>query len=115
MEKCTNEIILAFIGEPASPESPCTKTGYGYDAFVCTDHTPIVKLFQSLCLWGGSTKSFIKGNDYYRYYELSCQDREFFESDYFKRICKPYNVDITVITDSKELYDKFYRDARTRY
>ena len=110
MEK-NNEIILAFIGEPTSPDSPITNTYHGYDAFVCTEHNAINILFKSLCMWGGSTNTYVKDGKFYNYYELSCRDREFFKSDIFKRICKPYNLKITIVEDSKELYDKFYCTA----
>ena len=112
MKKHTNEIILAFIGEPSRPGSPCTTTGHGYDAFVCSKHAEIYKLFDSLCMWSGATNTYIKDGEHYKFYELSCQDRDFFKSDYFKRICRPYNVNITIIEDDKELYDKFYSKAR---
>ena len=112
MEVLKNEIILAFIGEPTSPDSSITRTSHGYDAFVCTDHSEINSLFKSLCMWGGSTNTYVKDGKFYNYYELDCRDREFFKSDIFKRICKPYNLKITICEDSKELYDKFYQTAR---
>jgi hypothetical protein len=108
-----NEIILAFIGEPTSPTSSFTSTCHGYDAFVSTEHKAIWELFKSLCMWGGPTKSYMKSGNYYSYFELDCQHKEFFKSDIFKRICKPYNVTITIYEDGKELYNGFYKDART--
>lgn len=112
MRNNVNKIILAFIGEPSSPGSHCTTTCHGYDAFVCAEHSAIYKLFDSLCMWSGATNTYVKDGNRYSYYELSCQDKDFFKSDYFKRICKPYNVEITICEDSKELYEKFYRDAK---
>ena len=107
--KNTNEVILAFIGEPTSKDSPCTSVGHGYDAFVCTTSHEVYTLFKSLCMWGGSTKTYKKGEDYYSYFELDCRHKEFFKSDIFQRICKPYNVGITIYEDSKDLYENFYR------
>lgn len=112
MENKTNEIILAFIGEPTSPTSNITSTYHGYDAFVCTEHREIKTLFKSLCMWGGATKTYVKGEDFYSYYELDCRHREFFKSEIFKRICKPYNIKIIICEDSKELYDNFYCKAK---
>lgn len=112
MSNKVNEVIFDFTGEPASPDSCCTRTGYGYGAIVCTEHTAITNLFKSLCMWGGATKSYTKDGNHYKFYELSCRDRGFFESDYFKRICRPYNMKITVCESCKELYDNFYRDAK---
>lgn len=111
MKEKVNEVIFGFIGEPTSPESPCTSTCHGYDAMVCTEHAAVIDLFKSLCLWGGATNTYEKDGNYYRYYELDCRDKEFFKSNIFKRICKPYNLKITIIEDSKELYEKFYRNA----
>lgn len=115
MEKRTNEVILAFIGEPSRPDSHFTSCCHGYEALVCSEHNAIYKLFDSLCMWSGATNTYIKGGDYYSFYELSCQDKDFFKSEYFKRICKPYNVTITIIEDGKELHEKFYSMARMRY
>lgn len=112
MKNKVNEIILAFIGEPTSPTSNITSTYHGYDAFVCTEHKAIWDLFKSLCMWGGPTNSYIKNGNYYSYFELSCQDKAFFNSDIFKRICKPYNIKITICEDAKELYNAFYCDVK---
>lgn len=108
----TNEVILAFIGEPASPESPCTATSHGYDAFVHAESAAIINLFRSLSLWMGSTKTYKKDEKYYSYYELDCRDKDFFKSDIFKRICKPYDLKVTIIEDAKELYNEFYSKAK---
>ena len=85
--KKTNEIILAFIGEPTSKDSPFTSTCHGYDAFVCTESHEVYNLFKSLCMWGGTTKTYKKGEDYYSYFELDCRHKEFFKSEIFHRIC----------------------------
>ena len=110
--KKTNEIILAFIGEPTSKDSPFTSTCHGYDAFVCTESHEVYNLFKSLCMWGGATKMYKKGEDYYSYFELDCRHKEFFKSEIFRRICKPYNVQITIYENSEELYENFYRMAK---
>ena len=112
MEKKANEIILAFVGEPTSPDSCFTSTCHGYDAFVCSEHTEVYNLLKSLCLWCGPTKRYKKDGNVYLYYELDCRDRDFFKSVIFKRICSPYNVKITICEDSKELYELFYKDAK---
>ncbi len=112
MENNNNEIILAFIGEPTYPDSNITRTSHGYDAFVCTEHSAINNLFRSLCMWGGSTNTYVKDGKFYNYYELNCRDREFFKSDIFKRICKPYGITITICESGEELYNKFYHTAR---
>ena len=111
MEK-TNEIILAFIGEPTSKYSSLTSTCHGYDAFICTESHEVYNLFKSLCMWGGATKIYKKGEDYYSYFELDCRQKEFFKSEIFRRICKPYNVQITIYENSEELYENFYRMAK---
>jgi len=50
--KKTNEIILAFIGEPTSDDSPCTSTGHGYDAFICTESNEVYNLFNKHVIIG---------------------------------------------------------------
>ena len=112
MKKEVNEAIFAFVGEPSSPDSVCTNTGHGYGVFLCTKHTAIIDLFRSLCMWGGSTKTFEKCGNFYRYYELDCRDKEFFKSNTFRRICNPYSLKITIIEDGKELYNEFYSVAK---
>jgi hypothetical protein len=107
----TNEVILAFIGEPYTKDSTCTRTGHGYDAFVCTEREEIHTLFKSLCLWGGAYKTYKKGDDYYSYFELDCRHRDFYKSEIFQRICKPYNINLIIYEDGRELYDNFYRSA----
>ena len=108
-----NEVILAFIGEPASPNSCFTTSGYGYNALVCSEHMEIRTLFDSLALWCGPTKKYNKNGDIYFNYELACRDRDFFESSIFKRICKPYNIKITVCKTYAELYELFYKHAES--
>ena len=110
--KKTNEIILAFIGEPASKDSPFTSTCHGYDAFVCTESHEVYNLLKTLWMCGDANKMYEKGEDYYSYFELDCLHKEFFKSEIFRRICKPYNVQITIYENSEELYENFYRMAK---
>ena len=108
----TNEIIFSFVGEPTSPNSNITSTCHGYDAFVCTDHNAINTMFKSLSMWGGPSKLYTKDGKIYRYYEISCQLKDFFKSDIFKRLCNPYDVKITICESTEEIYKTFFKDAK---
>ena len=107
-----NEIILCFNGEPTSPNSSITSTCHGYDAFVCTEHDAINTMMKSLSMWNGHTKLYTRHGNVYRYYELDCRLKEFFQSDIFKRICRPYGTKIAVYENSEEIYNAFYKDAK---
>lgn len=108
----TNEIIFSFVGEPTSPDSNITNTYHGYDAFVCTDHNAVDTMIKSLSMWGGPTKLYTKDGKIYRYYEIGCQLKDFFKSDIFKDLCKPYNTQIIICESTKEIYEAFFRDAK---
>ena len=110
-KKYTNELIMAFIGEPSSPDSPATRTGYGYSALLCTDDATLHEIFKAVSMWNGHTKVYSKGQDVYRFYELDCRDRSFFESKPFERICRAFDLDVHIYTESHDLYTNFYRDA----
>ena len=107
-----NEIIFSFNGEPTSPTSSITSTCHGYDAFVCTDHHAVDTMIKSLSMWGGYTKLYIKDGKTYKYYEISCQLKDFFKSDIFKRLCKPYDIKLTICESAEEIHEAFFKDAK---
>lgn len=105
--KTTNQIIFDFIGTPVAPLYMTTRSGYGYSAYVCTDHPTVSDVIRSLSIWEGSTKTFIDadGNEY-KYYEIDCRDKEFFMSNVFERICK-HQVKITIYEEANDELDEF--------
>ena len=104
--RLVNDVILTFIGKPKGPSFVLTETGHGDSAYVCTQCNAIIKLFESLSLWGSYSKTFVDGDgNIYMYYEMDCNDRKFLKSETFKRICRPYHVNISICETHEDIED----------
>lgn len=104
------KIILDVHGTPASEESPCLKSGYGYYAYVSSNDGFFMQLMTELSLWSGATKTFhTTCGEFFDGFELDCRNKKFLTSDTFKKICQRCKVELVIcdedITPLREFFD----------
>lgn len=107
------EIIINLQGE-AMDGCFALSSGYGYMAYTNSDDSFFNKLMAELSVWSGATGLYrtINGEDTYRMYELNCQDKDFFKSLTFRKICKHHNVRLVIQEDDAEELKRFSESVR---
>ena len=107
------ELILNLEGK-AMEGHIALSSGYGYMAYTNSDDSFFNKLMAELSVWSGATGLYrtINGEDTYRMYELNCQDKDFFKSLTFRKICEHHNVRLVIQEDDVEELKRFFKSVR---
>ena len=107
------EIIIDLEGE-AKDGCLTLSSGYGYMAYTNSNNSFFNKIMAELSVWNGSTGVYhtINGSDTYRMYELNCQDKNFFKSLTFRKICEHHDVRLVIQEDDVEELKRFFESVR---
>lgn len=106
------EIIIDLEGE-VKDGCLTLSSGYGYMAYTNSDSSFFNRLMSELSVWNGPTGSYRTiGGEIYRMYELNCQDKEFFKTLTFRKICEHHNVRLVIQEDDVEELKRFFESVR---
>lgn len=104
-----NHIFIDLSGTPVLKEDIHLSSGHGYAAYVAVSDQFIKTLFEELCIGKATDKYVFPSGTTYDKFELDCRDRDFFNSDSFKKLCEKHKVRLTLYTNSSDadVYNKF--------
>ena len=117
MSNKKNHILLNLMGTPERKDSICLSHGHGYYAYVSTADIFIYDLFRDICMWGGSTNTYETEDGYfYSQFELDCRDKDFFKSNFFKKICYKHGIDLTILEneDDSQIIRDFWNQMKRK-